>query len=578
MIYKSYICFALLFIGHLATAQQTHCGQVDYQNYLKKKYPQLEFARLKLEQAIANAKLNNKGARIIAQTINVPVVFHIVYNTSTQNISDTRIKEQIDIINQDYRRLNADTINVPDNFKPLVGSLNIKFTLATRDPTGKVTNGINRYKTLVSKYDFFYDDGTIKNFGYWPSNQYLNVWVTNLADNILGYAEFPTTDSLFDLSQNSPESIDGVVVSPYIVGYTNDRLYNKGRTLTHEIGHWLGLYHPWGNDFCGDDYVDDTPVQDSSSGYLQPSNCVSYSNCTGKITMDMSNCFMDYSPDACMNMFSEGQVARMGLVLETAPRRMMIKDSEGSFNPESVYQLPYEEYFQEGLDSLSDTTQLSNTKMSWQIAPYLDSQVLISQNNFTPKDSLVFQTKYLDFTPLNKPKLTFDFATIFTEKINADSLVIYHQPTPKRRIKIAKLSSNELATPTNAGALMTKIVDISDLGKNYISKIIFVYYSNSGNTLLLDNLRIYDNLDRHEILLYPNPTEEVLNIAITQDNQEEMSFDILNSMGIPMKSFTANKLSQNISLDLKELNKGLYHLIVKFKDSNTMRKAKFVVY
>lgn len=237
------------------------------------------------------------------EIITIPVVVHLLYKTAEQNITDAQIKSQIAALNKDYRLLNTDAANIPAAFKPFATDAKIQFCLAQVDPAGKRTKGIIRKYT---NKDYFTGDDAMKfsasgGDNAWSSKLYLNIWVCNLFGRALGYSTIP----------GSPADKDGVVINWDVFGTTGNLRYpfNKGRTATHEIGHWLGLKHLWGDALCGDDDVYDTPKQQNYNF-----NCPSFphlSTCSPDNNGDMFMNFMDFTDDACMNMFTTGQVKKM---------------------------------------------------------------------------------------------------------------------------------------------------------------------------------------------------------------------------------------------------------------------------
>jgi hypothetical protein len=186
--------------------------------------------------------------------ITIPVVVHIVYNNSTENISEAQVLSQMDVLNDDFRRLNADA----DNTWPQAADIEVEFCLATVDPNGNATNGITRTPTSVSAFG---TNDAVKFTSQggkdaWPAGDYLNMWVCDISGGILGYAQFP----------GGPANTDGVVMDYQYFGTigTATAPFDLGRTTTHEVGHWLNLRHIWGDGPCSqDDFVSDTPTSDA---------------------------------------------------------------------------------------------------------------------------------------------------------------------------------------------------------------------------------------------------------------------------------------------------------------------------
>ncbi|MCO6498310.1 MAG: T9SS type A sorting domain-containing protein [Chitinophagaceae bacterium] len=245
----------------------------------------------------------HKRDTLPGEVIVVPVVVHVLYNTSDQNISDQRIIDQINSLNRDYRRRNADTVNTPAAFRDRAADVQIVFALAQRDPHGNKTTGIIRKYT---KTKMFMPDDEMKfsakgGDDAWDATKYLNIWVCNIFGRLLGYTPMPGGD---------PKT-DGVVIQYSVFGHGNGLSgpFNLGRTLTHEVGHWLGLKHIWGDSECGDDGIDDTPRQQSAN--TGHNVFPKISACSEDANGDMFMNFMDFSDDADMNMFTIGQKKAM---------------------------------------------------------------------------------------------------------------------------------------------------------------------------------------------------------------------------------------------------------------------------
>jgi hypothetical protein len=238
--------------------------------------------------------------------INIPVVVHVVYHTDEENISDSLIFSQIDILNNDFGVIQT-------NKYGQAGTSSIHFALATSDPMGYKTNGITRTHTTTAKFQTGALIMSSKHGGEnpWPETEYLNIWVGNLS-GVLGFAYMPGSAS------------DGVVIGYSYFGKNTSAPFNLGRTTTHEVGHWLNLFHTWGMmPGCDDDdKVDDTP---NSAGPNFGCN-TDHSSCTG---IDMVENYMDYSDDACMNLFTQGQIDRMESLFSPGGSRESILRSHG---------------------------------------------------------------------------------------------------------------------------------------------------------------------------------------------------------------------------------------------------------
>lgn len=288
------------------------------------------------------------GSAGVQSVFNIPVVVHIIHNaesvngvsaTSGNNLNAAQVASQINILNKDFNGTNADTNLIPSVFKPLLGKFQINFCLAVVNPTGGVMTepGIDRINRVskgwsATPYTMAYVDATVKPNSIWNPNQYLNIWVLPLGSGLLGYATFPNpgTSGLAGMGNTFGSSTsDGVVILNTAfgsVGTAQTGAYNKGRTATHEIGHWIGLRHVWGDANCGTDYCNDTPpAQNSNFGC--PTYPYKLGTCTGNTTGEMTMNFMDYTDDACMQMFTADQKYRAQLILSFSPMRSALVTS-----------------------------------------------------------------------------------------------------------------------------------------------------------------------------------------------------------------------------------------------------------
>ncbi len=312
LIFISIFCVAV-------QAQTRNCGTMQHLDEIKLNDPQVE-QRMQVEESVIQNWIANNPENLMLNVITIPVVVHIVYKTSAQNVSNNDVYSQIQVLNEDFRKTNPDASSVPSAFSGVAADCEIEFCLAVRDPSGNVTTGITR--TYTSSSSFSTNDDMKHNSSggkdAWNTSDYLNIWVCNISGGILGYAQFPNSGSANE---------DGIVIDyAYFGDISATYPYHKGRTATHEVGHWLNLRHIWGDSYCGNDYVSDTPTQASSNG-----GCPSFpstSNCTGNAPNgDMFMNYMDYTYDACMYMFSTGQKTRMRATLNGS--RSSLQSSNG---------------------------------------------------------------------------------------------------------------------------------------------------------------------------------------------------------------------------------------------------------
>ena len=297
------IC-SMLFILICSATRAQRCETNEYQ----KKYP--------VNNSFSNRVTDqDKSTRdtLPNEIITIPVVIHVLYNNTSQNISDAQILSQLQSLNNDYRKLNADASKVPAAFAGLAADAKITFCLAKVDASGKPTTGIIRKYT--STQSWLTDDGMKFSAqggdNAWDPKRYLNIWVCNLFGRSLGYSSLPGSQS----------DRDGVVIQYYAFGTTGilTSPFNKGRTLTHEVAHWLGLKHIWGDGNCGDDGIADTPPQQNFNN-----GCPSFphkTSCSINSNGDMFMNFMDFTDDGCMNMFSKGQAKKMRSLFATGGAR-----------------------------------------------------------------------------------------------------------------------------------------------------------------------------------------------------------------------------------------------------------------
>jgi len=289
------------------------CGAQQVNERLTELDPKLRGRQLKIEHDCQRSIEKGEAQRVWRKLITLPVVVHVVYKAKEENVSDAQVKSQIDVLNKDFRGTNSDRSKVPDPWQSLAADPNIQFKLATKDPKGKATSGITRTKTTR---DSFGTGDSVKRdseggVSPWPTDRYLNFWICNLGDGLLGYAQFP----------GGPAATDGVVILYSAFGTKGAAAapFNLGRTATHEVGHWLNLRHIWGDttDCSGSDQVSDTPKAQMPN-YGSPT--WPHISCNNGPNGDMFMNYMDYVDDVAMFMFTQGQAARSNATL-AGPRK-----------------------------------------------------------------------------------------------------------------------------------------------------------------------------------------------------------------------------------------------------------------
>lgn len=309
---------------------QRQCGAFEYQKQLLEVDPSVMISRRAIDNFLVHHDLETtqSTARTTEQEIiTIPVIVHILYHYPNENLSDEVVRTQIAALNRDYRKSNSDTIKIPAAFKALAADCEIEFKLATVDAAGRATTGIIHKYTPITTWTF---DDKIKfsaemGDDAWDANSYLNIWVGSL-ERVLGYSSAP----------GDPGNKDGVVLSNAVFGITGTGNYNQGRTGVHEIGHWLGLRHLWGDADCGDDGVADTPRQQTFTNGCPTTVRISCGNGpNGDMYMD----YMDFTNDDCLVMFTQGQEQKMRALFDYGGPRYSILLSRGLDKP-AIEQIP----------------------------------------------------------------------------------------------------------------------------------------------------------------------------------------------------------------------------------------------
>jgi hypothetical protein len=353
--------FLFLGLAFGGQAQSLMCGDHMVKKVMEKNNPgYLEVVNKTFEQA--KAKAMDYTSRDRQEVYSIDVVVHIVYQNEEQNLDDSIVINQILTLNEDFRRRNADTLLTREIFKEVVGDPGIEFRLVDIRRVETETRFLPTLTGLPDNVKVTSQGGSDAED---PSGT-LNIWVCRLEPltifgiplgQVLGYAYPPADLANWPAGSSAPSlELEGVVVDYRVFGRNNpltidpgtgNQVSGYGRTTTHEVGHYLGLRHIWGDVLFGDgcsedDGVEDTPNQASASNW----NCdYSVNSCADEDLPDMIENYMDYADETCMNSFTLGQIGIMRAVLE-GPRKGLIESETTSlvqhFNtwPISLYPNP----------------------------------------------------------------------------------------------------------------------------------------------------------------------------------------------------------------------------------------------
>ncbi len=376
--------FLLISLGTLlvteSRAQTTPalCATMEEDSLSRARFPQrgsLQEFENTLQLKIREIEALQRQGKTKAGVINIPIVVHIVHNgepvgTGT-NLSQAQVQAQIEVLNEDFRK-KVGTPGFNDN--PVGADIEIEFCLSPVDENGNTLPepGIHRYNGNRQNWSRTEIENQLKPTTIWNPNLFYNIWTVRFSSadaNLLGYAQFPDQSGLAGLPAGGPASTDGVVIRYQSFGSADkgtfpvmEAPYNKGRTLSHETGHWLGLRHIWGDGNCADDFVADTPAAAGPS-----SGCP-----TGRVScggLNMVENYMDYSYDACMNIFTQGQKARMLAVMEVSPRRKTLAQANlcsplVADVPTANFSVDRQQVLKGGLAQFTDLS--TNFPTSWQ--------------------------------------------------------------------------------------------------------------------------------------------------------------------------------------------------------------------
>lgn len=578
------------------------CQTPAYEAFLEKKYPgylQKKQAYIQqINQLIAKSQASRiaaSGADSLTEPIyRIPVVVHVIHNNANgtiggqgnSNITDAQILSQIQVLNEDYRKQPG----TPGyNNDPRGADTRIEFCLASRDPSGNPTTGIVRTYNSKSKWSIT-DNTALKATSYWPSDQYLNIWVTDLSSGegnnqmVIGYAQFPASTTIQGLEPPYNAETDGVVIDYEFFGNTGvvKYPYNLGRTATHEIGHWLGLLHIWGDAVtqspypCSTDYVPDTPP-DRAPNYSI--SCKDSSNCSKPTvyTQDLTNDYLDYSPDVCMNIFTQGQKQRMRKILETNARRIAVLNSPGCCGGIALAQIPLVQDFENpGLGNweLINPAQIgilrtspgsfSASSNSFRIPP----AGVFTGDTSSNKNYAFLLSPEINYSSSSSPELSFDLAYAAPSAgSSTDSLVLSYQTNCGLWYTLTTLYGNSLITTTRTSPDFIPMADewktltfpLSQFAYKVAGRIRFEFYSKSKNNIYLDNINLYETQSNLSVQAYPNPATSTSTIRVLFDGRSDIQLQLFNMLGQEVFDIEfKNTTSFSYPVDFSGLSDGMY--------------------
>jgi hypothetical protein len=530
--------YAALFVASLtfsANAQEAiKCYSTEHELELQQKYS--DRANLEQFEQWISKELKNDQIKSERGVVVLPIVFHVLHSGTAVgnglNLSSSFINAQLQQLNDDFRRAPG---TAGFNTNPVGSDLEIEFCMAAVDPDGNVLAepGIDRINAPAiglqnPGYTTGYMDNTVKPATIWDPEQYVNVWITPINlffFNVLGYAQFPSASGLAGLNANEgAATTDGVVVSTETVGsisFPNPSggAVGGGRTLTHELGHFFGLRHIWGDGGCSaDDFCLDTPESNGSN-----SGCQIGSSSCGSV--DMVENYMDYSDDACMNIFTQDQKARVDAVLLNSPRRVELLSSNACSGDVADCQAPYPQ-----ATDLSSTTVANGIQLSWTpIEGSIGCQIRAGLS------SVGFQT------------------TVTVFEANASEFFV-----PASAIQ----SGVEYQWQVRCGCSANPLV----VGP-WSSTDFFSFGSAISDDLFSDN-----NSDQ-EMVLYPNPATDILTVS-------SIKVDVLHVFDVNGRVIHSQSINMeekgSIRLDVSSWSNGLYLMSVSNKDGSVTRRT-FVV-
>ncbi len=639
-----YLVAFIVTIGYTQN-QPIRCYTTEYMQHLHQEHPHLHSDEQFETWIAARMKaLKARGMRRDA-TYEIPVVVHVIHEGEAvgvgNNISEAQILSQIRVLNEDFNRENIDADNTPGIFVSVASSISVEFKMAIRDPDGAqmAEPGINRVNASAEGWgEFPYSVDlmqlVVKPNTIWNPEEYLNIWVVPIEDGILGYAQFPEGSTLNGVPSpnfNETADTDGVVVLTESFGSNYDaageliadpydlNVYDRGRTLTHEIGHFFGLRHVWGDSNCGNDFVSDTPTQLTSNG-----GCPSFPQSSCGNTSDMFMNYMDFTLDVCMNLFTQGQVDRMITVLDNSPRRTELLSSNVAedIQPNGIYAAFRADRFTIEIGESINITELSftggNTSItSWSWNFDLDGEGGVSPSSFNGQNP---PTITYNQVGVYRVRLTISNGSTTDERIaeinvlpqppldlaivNSDLIIVDDIERVAKRVEFRWIDQSEedafqvIRQPISFEAPAVLVETLPANTTTYtddnfteeetsqgIVRFAYVVTSVKEGLQSASEVKIVDvrfdqavtNIEEElseEFQIYPNPSDGIFTIDLENIPARSVEAKVYNSLGQCVSTQTLTPSTKNY-LNLESLEGGIYFLQVTTEERTW--KTKIVI-
>ncbi len=573
------------------------------------------------QQLIQKVKTNNISNKTQAQVFTIPVIIHVIHGGEAvgtyPNLAQGQINSQIQVLNNDYGGIGFNSGNYPANAfvnyalnqvlpqtnldvlgRVMIANCNVQFCLATLDTLGNllaepgierinyVTKGWTNPITFSSSTSLQnYINGTIKPQSIWNVSKYLNIWVTDRISNgsLLGYATFPplttlsglpgsfgtsTTDGFWCLSKAFGSQ--GIYpTGTYLTGYT------RGRVSSHEIGHYLGLRHTWGDANCGNDYCDDTPPAKTSNfgSPNYPLNATGSNSCSSAVDGSMFMNIMDYVDDPSKYMLTTDQSTRIQTAMTSSPYRKFL----GTHNLCSISSIAASAQFNIpnkfcGLGSITPTNNSSGTPVpnyTWSVS----GGALINPSNNAIIPSITFTStgNYTITLTANNGSTSVISKTISVYPnpvlvINSPTLVCYED-----LVTVSAIGGNSYTwlPYLSVGPSFTYIA-FADESYTCTATSINGCKSEDSISIKVVECLSFASLKNQSISLnvFPNPASTQLTVKNSNLLTKEINIEIKNMMGqiVLSQKLSFEKNNQEANINISSLNKGIY--ILNCKDQN----------